>query len=581
MTRPQEVGVARAMLARGWDWLDGGVVQRLAWLLPLAFGLMSVSLGQDDNWDLRNYHLYNPYALLNGKVGLDLAPAQFQSYFNPVLDLLYYGLIKLMPARPAGFVMGALQGLNILLVLAIGRALAAHAPSMSANRAPMLLALAGCMGCAFFSQLGNTMGDNITALGVLGSLLLLVRHWQALAAGGRRGLVLAALAGLLMGAATGLKLTNAPYALAACLALFALPGGLSRGIGRAFAFGVGVVAAIAATAGHWFWRMWELFGNPLFPQFNDLFQGPLAAPIGIGDTRWLPKGLAEHVLWPFIFTLDPHRVTEIKMRLLLWPVLYVALLALAVHVVLTLARRPPAVAALAPPVRLVLAFFVLSYLGWQALFSIYRYLVPLELLAPLVLWLLLHRLLAPVRARLLAVPLIVLAVALALPTPHWGRTSWAAEAFRVQVPPLPHPERSVALTTQVPIGWYTAGFPSSLAFVSISGGFPQSPRYNERLAAMMAERGGPFYVLMMSQQPDPSEVADPARQRAADQADAAARADAAVILARYGLRWDDAAGCAVYRAYIGVNYLPYQWCAVLRDGDRAAAAAAPAAPATP
>lgn len=579
MTPPSFAAAARAAVARAWAGLDGEAARRLAWLLPLLFGLVSVALGQDDNWDLRNYHLYNPYALLNGKIGLDLAPGQWQSYFNPTLDLLYYGLINLLPAPLAGFVMGALHGVNALLALAIARTLTAPPPRTSAVRAPLLLALAGAMGCAFFSQLGNSMGDNMTALGVLGALLLLVRHWRALAAAGRPGLAPAVLAGLLMGAATGLKLTNATYALAACLALFALPGGLRRGVARAFAFGAGVLAGIAATAGHWFWRMWEAFGNPLFPQFNDRFRGALAAPIGIGDTHWLPQGLAEHLLWPFIFALNPQRVTEIKMHLLLWPLLYVALLALAVYAVSGRARRgaAPAAGALAPPARLLLAFFVLSYLGWQALFSIYRYLVPLELLAPLVLWLVLHRLLAPSRARPLAAWTILLAVLLALPTPHWGRARWNAEAFRVRTPPLPHPERSLVLTTQAPIGWYTAGFPASLAFVSISGGFPQSPLYGERLATMMAERRGPFYVLMTSQQPDPAGAADAARRRGADQADAAVRADAAVILARYGLRWDDA-GCTVYPAYIGANYLPYQWCAVRRQADPGAAPAGAARP---
>jgi hypothetical protein len=32
---------------------------RAAWLVPLLFGLLAALLGQDDNWDMRNYHLYN------------------------------------------------------------------------------------------------------------------------------------------------------------------------------------------------------------------------------------------------------------------------------------------------------------------------------------------------------------------------------------------------------------------------------------------------------------------------------------------------------------------------------------------
>ncbi|MYM92044.1 DUF2029 domain-containing protein, partial [Rugamonas sp. FT82W] len=372
-----------AAAARCWALLDTeAAARRAAWLLPLLFGLLSLLLGQDDNWDLRNYHLYNPFALLNGKLNVDLAPGQWQSYFNPTLDLVYYGLLRALPAPLAGFAMGVLHGLNVLLVLAIARRLL----PASGRRLPLLLALAGCMGCAFFSQLGNSMGDNLTALSVLGALALALRHWDTLARVNGRGLALALLAGLVMGAGTGLKLTNATYALALCAALLVLPGGWWRALARAFVFGVGVLSGIALTAGHWFWRMWLEFGNPLYPQFNDIFHAPLAAPLGIVDTHWLPQGWTEKLLWPVIFALHPERVTEIRMRLLLWPLLYVGFIVLAVAA-LRAWRRPRAAAApapLSPQARFLLAFFVLAYLGWQALFSIYRYLVPLELLAPLV-----------------------------------------------------------------------------------------------------------------------------------------------------------------------------------------------------
>jgi hypothetical protein len=552
--------------ARLWRLLDALAAGRAAWCLPLLFGLISLALGQDDNWDLRNYHLYAPFAFMNGKIGLDLAPGQWQSYFNPTLDLLYYGLTRALPAPLAGFVMGALHGVNALLVLAIARRLLAHLPG--APRLPLLLALAGCMGCAFFSELGNTMGDNMTALCVLGALLMVLRHWDALAAARGRGLALALLAGLLMGAGTGLKLTNATYALALCLALLTLPGGVWRGLARALAFGAGVLAGIAATAGHWYWRMWSEFGNPLFPQFNDIFHAPLAAPIGVGDTHWLPRGWAEHVLWPFIFALHPERVTEIRMRLVMWPLLYIgfALLALAAWRSRRRAQAvlvpAPVAAPLPPQAATVLAFFALAYLGWQLLFSIYRYLVPLELLAPVVLWLIAHRLLAPRPARLAAGAAIALAVLLALPTPHWGRAPWSVAPFRVDTPAMADPGHSLVVTTEAPVGWYTAGFPPALAFVSISGGFQGSAEYDRRLAAMLAARRGPFYVLLTSRQPDPRGAPTAADRLAADQADAAGRAGAVPMLERQGLRLDPAAGCRVYPAYIGRNYLPYQLCAI-------------------
>lgn len=290
-----------------WQRLDRPSAWRFAMIaMPLVFGLMSLRLGQDDNWDLKNYHLYNPFALLNGKIGFDLAPAQWQSYFNPTLDLLYYGLTHALPAPAAGFIMGWLHGLNFVLAAAIAR----HALPRAGYRLPMLLALAGTLGAGFLTQIGNSMGDNMTSLLVLSAVLMVLSNFDRLALGGWRGAAPSIGAGIVMGLGAGLKLTNATYALALCLALFALPGAVWPRLRAAFIFGVGVLAGIAASAGHWYWKMWTVFDNPLFPQCNDRFHGPLAAPIGIGDSGWLPKGLAEKFLWPFIFAIGRNRWTN-------------------------------------------------------------------------------------------------------------------------------------------------------------------------------------------------------------------------------------------------------------------------------
>src|SRR5689334_18038774 len=99
-----------------------------ALLVPLLFGLLSLALGQDDNWDLHNYHWYNPYALLNGRLEVDMGPGGWQSYFNPTIDLPYYFMMQSLPVRLVGFVMGYVHGLNFLLVLAIARRLLGAQP---------------------------------------------------------------------------------------------------------------------------------------------------------------------------------------------------------------------------------------------------------------------------------------------------------------------------------------------------------------------------------------------------------------------------------------------------------------------
>ena len=60
----------------------------------LVAGIVSAFvLKQDVNWDLQNYHFYNAWAFVHQRLGWDIAPAQLQTYHNPLLDLPYYAMV--------------------------------------------------------------------------------------------------------------------------------------------------------------------------------------------------------------------------------------------------------------------------------------------------------------------------------------------------------------------------------------------------------------------------------------------------------------------------------------------------------
>ncbi|HEU0118427.1 MAG TPA: hypothetical protein VFR09_07315, partial [Alphaproteobacteria bacterium] len=75
-------------------------------LAPFFFGLLALYLGQDANWDLRNYHWYNAYAFLNGRYGFDMLPSQTPYFYNPLLDVPFYLLATHIHAKTAGFILG-------------------------------------------------------------------------------------------------------------------------------------------------------------------------------------------------------------------------------------------------------------------------------------------------------------------------------------------------------------------------------------------------------------------------------------------------------------------------------------------
>lgn len=97
--------ILRAIPPAARPWLG------LALSLALA-GTASILLRQDSNWDLMNYHLYNAWAFVHDRHGLDWAPAQLQSFHSPFLDLPFYALVAAdVPARAIAFVLAVPTGI--------------------------------------------------------------------------------------------------------------------------------------------------------------------------------------------------------------------------------------------------------------------------------------------------------------------------------------------------------------------------------------------------------------------------------------------------------------------------------------
>lgn len=492
---------ARTPLSAGrWlpDLNDAKIHARACILVPLLFGLYSVLLGADANWDLQNYHLYNPFAWLNGRLQTDLAPAGMQSYFNPLLDVPFYWMTLHLPPRLVGFVMGVLHGLNFVLLLGIARSLFRDVAAQNRYRVPLLLALAGSLGPCFLSQLGNTMGDNAAALPVLGGLLVLLKGWDALKRPVASALALPAIAGLLVGIAAGLKLTSACFAVAMCVALLSYPGRFTIRLRLAFVFGVGVLLGLAISGGYWMWHMWQTFGNPLYPQFGQFFPTALAQPIGSGDLRFIPRGFLNSLLWPFIMGADPSRAAGLS-REIVWPTAYAVLLctltATAIRRLRSNERRK-----MDPRACFVILFVVLGYSVWMKVFGIYRYLVSMEMLVPIVLFLLLTfwkgERSGTGAARWLIGALVVTGIVGGLKT--WGHEGWSDPVYQVEMPPITAPEHAtVVLYSETGArGWMVPFLPHEVAYAGIGNSFPAAPAYYTRLREIITSRGGPAYAII-------------------------------------------------------------------------------------
>src|SRR5258705_359175 len=155
-----------------------------------------------------------------------------------------------------------------------------------------------------------------------------------------------------------------------------LVGGLMR-----FA-GAGIVGALAGGRATLL-RMWRLFGNPFFPFFNNVFHSPYWEPDLLRDMRFLPKTPFDWVFYPFEWAQNSGNgiVSELAFRdIRIALVISLGGLAALTWLASRLTGRSrPSTAS--HGLRALIIFALIAYLIWLPLFSIYRYLIPIELLS--------------------------------------------------------------------------------------------------------------------------------------------------------------------------------------------------------
>ncbi len=487
-----------------------GALRRIVWIMflsvPLLFGAYAVFLGQDSNWDLRNYHWYDAYALLQGRLDQDMAPAQIPTFYNPTLDVPFFLAANALPARVFSFLLGALQGCNfILLYLVAAATLRLDSPRAQAF-VPALIAFTGVMGGGNLSLVGVIFYDNIVSLLILAALVVIVsgasklQHGPMSSALGR-----VACAGFFVGCGVGLKLPTQVFAVGVCFGLLFVPGPFIRRFFLSFACGLGIIAGFAAFGGWWMWDLWKHYGNPLFPYFNDIIRSPWALPASYRDDRFFPKTVAEALLLPFRLFIDGTLAGEIGFRDA--RILGAYVVVLVTPVMLLIARAKSAIESDDAPAvdvfaaRYLVAAAALSYGVWLTMFDIYRYIIPLEMLAPLVavaciaFW--------PVswqRQLSLVIGLLGFMI-VTTQSGDWGHKPWAESGkfVDVTVPPIAHPATTMVLMTGLaPMSFVIPAFPHEIPFLRAQSylvGPGDATRFNEVLHSRVAAHTGDLFLL--------------------------------------------------------------------------------------
>jgi hypothetical protein len=431
-------------------------------------GAAAIAAGQDANWDLLNYHFYNPWAWLHGRYGDDIAPAGLQTFHNPLVDVPFYLLATAdVPPRLVAFVLAIPAGIAAYAVHAIARLLFAPLEPPLARAAPIAALVVGMTGPIAQALVGTTMNEWTGTALLCVALLLVVRglHLQAL-----RPATLA-LAGLLAGAACGLKLTAAPYVLALAFALVATRG-LRQGMREGAILAVAVTAGLAITLGPWMTKLYALTGNPLFPYFNALFGSPWLSPDWTFRQPFGPRSLGEWLTLPFDLLRPPRGyVSEQRYRDARFPL--VATLALAALLVAAAARArgravPSSPLTGVPGAGDVLRFcgiyLVAGFVLWAAVFGIHRYLLALEVLTGIAIVALVVGL-VPARVRLAAIVTLAALVVVTTRVPSWWRVPFGEHVVEVDAPPIA--PGTLVLVQGAPLAWLLPSLGPQARYVGI------------------------------------------------------------------------------------------------------------------
>lgn len=279
---------------------------------------MSYLLGKDVMWDTLAYHLYAGYSALHDRFAQDYFAAGTQSYFNPYVYVPYYllarsGLSALGVSSVLALVQSGILWLTYELAITVS-----PIEDRSARTAFAICAVALALANPILiNQIGTSYVDIITAEVVLAAWLLLAAAIRTPS----MARILAA--GLLLGAASALKLTNAVHAVAACTLLLFVPVSYRARVRYAAAFGVALAICFLVVITPWSIHLERHFGNPVFPLFNGLFRSPQFPSASLQDYRFIPDSLA-NALWrplaiaaPVTMTDDEFAVPDLRYLMLL------------------------------------------------------------------------------------------------------------------------------------------------------------------------------------------------------------------------------------------------------------------------
>ncbi len=350
----------------------------ILFLFLISGGLISAFLQYEAVWDFINYHYFNAWAFINGRVGYDVLLAGLNSFFNPLADVPLYYMIEYLNDYPR--IIYFIQGLWFGALWFVFYKICLMYLDVTTLRDKLVLILClliALSGYATFKQIGTSTNEVMLAFLVMSGLYLLLKELFEIKSGNWKTFVLS---GFLFGSAMGLKLTAFIYCVVIGFCLIVFYKQVKFPIRNILLFTFSGLIGFLVFDGFWLWKMWQMFENPFFPFANRFFKSSWLSAHNFTDNNFTPKNWSDFALWPLIqsfsFQRDEGKMFVADMR----PAVIYFIFIGSVFVWLAKGVKNKNFA-INPKWGFLILFFLLTYVMWAAVFSIVRYYIVWEMLA--------------------------------------------------------------------------------------------------------------------------------------------------------------------------------------------------------
>jgi hypothetical protein len=459
------------------------------WQVYLACVVLALAcnylLGKDMAWDTLNYHLYLGFSAFNDRFKQDYFAAGFLAYLNPYAYAPFYAMVRAgLPALVIGSAFAVAHSIILWLVFELGVAVCPSKNGKTRFLVGICSVALAFMNPVLMQQIGSCFADITTAELALGGWLLLAGAVRA----PRNSKVM--YAGLILGAASALKLSNALSAVSAFAMLATLPLDWRGKIRNTFLYGISLGVGFAVVAAPWAFRLAKQFGNPVFPMFNNVFRSPEFTTEPMGNAyRFIPESIGAALWRPFAM-IDPVRMVHEELSAP--DPRYAILVGLAILWLVRWGWRRFRRVPLSPqagnnkPIestRILAALgcgLAVNWILWLYVSGNSRYALTMACVAAVVIAGMLFRLFEPwpkVRNYLLATIFIVQAMQLYMGAEYrWNGAPWGGPWFDVSVPGTLKTESNLYLTLGTQTNSFLAPFLSTgSGFINVSGGYTLDP----------------------------------------------------------------------------------------------------------